>query len=183
VKARRVRGLDPDGPFRIDAARLVRVRLDELCSFDPAIRDAANVVELHDMRIAGKRLRYVLEIVGFAFGEEARDAERETRWLQDVLGEVHDCDVMIPLVAAAVADLRRADRAVLLAAAEPFDERSLGRLQAAVGAVPGRTRYRGLETLGAYLEARRELLYRQFLDRWDTLISERWRERLEAALE
>jgi len=68
VKAERVEGLDPSGPFRENAARIVRTRLDELYSFDPAIRDPRNVTELHDMRIAAKRLRYVLEIVGFAFG-------------------------------------------------------------------------------------------------------------------
>src|SRR5262249_52117085 len=94
VKAKPVEGLDPSGPFRENAARIVRTRLDELYSFDPAIRDPRNVTELHDMRIAAKRLRYVLEIVGFAFGPPGKQLQQEASWLQEVLGEVHDCDVL-----------------------------------------------------------------------------------------
>ena len=47
---------------------------------------------------------------------------------------------------------------------------------------PNRTRYRGLKVLAAYVEARRSLLYRQFIDRWDTLLHDRWRDRIEAEL-
>ena len=48
------------------------------------------------MRIAAKRLRYVLEIVGPCFGPEADAARDAARRLQSVLGEIHDCDVMLP---------------------------------------------------------------------------------------
>ena len=115
MKARKVDGLDPGGPFHENAARIVRTRLDELYAFDPAIRDPANVTELHDMRIAAKRLRYVLEIVGFAFGPPGKQLLKEATWLQEVLGEVHDCDVLIPLVDEHVASLRDVDRDHLLA--------------------------------------------------------------------
>ena len=37
-------------------------RLDELCSFTPRALDPEQVKALHDMRIAAKRLRYVLEV-------------------------------------------------------------------------------------------------------------------------
>jgi CHAD domain-containing protein len=181
VKARPVKGLDPAASLRDNAARIVAVRLDEVCSFDPAIRDPGNVEDLHAMRIAAKRLRYVLEICGFAFGPELRQAEKEARWLQEVLGEVHDCDVLLPLVEDHVARLRDADGAWLeQRAAGPAD---LDALLDGLPAVPNRTRYRGLEVLAAYVEARRVLLYRQFLDRWDLLIHDRWRERIEAELE
>ena len=50
------------------------------------------------MRIAAKRLRYVLEATGFCFGRPADRARRRARDLQDVLGELHDCDVMLPRV-------------------------------------------------------------------------------------
>ena len=180
MKARAVRGLDPATSLRYNAARIIAVRLDEVCSFDPAIRDPRNVDDLHAMRIAAKRLRYVLEICGFAFGHELRQAEKEAKWLQDVLGEVHDCDVLLPLVEDHLARLRDADAEWLGArAADPSD---LEALLAALPAAPNRTRYRGLKVLGAYVEARRGLLYRQFLDRWDTLLHDRWRERIEAEL-
>ena len=48
------------------------------------------------MRIAAKRLRYVLEITGPCFGPEAKAARDAAKRLQGVLGEIHDCDVMLP---------------------------------------------------------------------------------------
>ena len=62
MKARRVKGLDPATPLGDNAERIVRVRLGELYSFMPRAADAAEVTALHDMRIAAKRLRYILEI-------------------------------------------------------------------------------------------------------------------------
>ena len=61
MKARDVKGLDPAGPLADNVERIARTRLDELFSFAPAVLDPRNVRELHDMRIAAKRLRYVLE--------------------------------------------------------------------------------------------------------------------------
>jgi hypothetical protein len=181
VKAERVHGLDPAGTLRENAARIIAVRVGEVCSFDPAIRDPANVNDLHDMRIAAKRLRYVLEICGFAFGSELRQAEREAKWLQDVLGEVHDCDVLLPLVEDHLALLRDEDAAWLAVQAPTPDD--LDALLGGLGSVPNRTRHRGLKVLAAYVEARRMLLYRQFLDRWDVLLRDGWRDRIEAELQ
>ena len=52
------------------------------------------------MRIAAKRLRYVLEIVGACFGEEAKAARDAAKHLQSVLGDLHDCDLMLTKVEA-----------------------------------------------------------------------------------
>ena len=68
MKARRVKGLEPEAPLADNAERIVRVRLDELTSFMPKALDPDEVVALHDMRIAAKRLRYVLEVTGSCFG-------------------------------------------------------------------------------------------------------------------
>ena len=64
MKARKVKGLDPAEPLADNAERIVRVRLDEMCGFMPQAADPSEVVALHDMRIAAKRLRYILEITG-----------------------------------------------------------------------------------------------------------------------
>jgi CHAD domain-containing protein len=96
VKARRVEGLDPRAPLRPNAVRIVRTRLDELRSFAPGALEPPASKTQHDMRIAAKRLRYVLEIVGPCFGPEAEAARYAARRLQGVLGEIHDCDVMLP---------------------------------------------------------------------------------------
>jgi CHAD domain-containing protein len=96
MKARAVEGLKPGKPLRGNATKIVRVRLDELRSFAEEALDPGAAAAQHDMRIAAKRLRYVLEIVGPCFGPEAKVARRAAKELQGVLGEIHDCDVMLP---------------------------------------------------------------------------------------
>lgn len=96
MKARAVDGLDPAAALRPNAVRTVRTRLDELRSFAPIALEPLASTAQHDMRIAAKRLRYVLEIVGPCFGPEAEAARDAAKRLQSVLGEIHDCDVMLP---------------------------------------------------------------------------------------
>jgi CHAD domain-containing protein len=95
VKAREVEGLDPDGPLRPNVTRIVATRLGELRSFaDSALVPEASE-EQHDMRIAAKRLRYVLELFGPCLGDEAEEARQVAKRLQSVLGDLHDCDLML----------------------------------------------------------------------------------------
>jgi CHAD domain-containing protein len=72
VKARRVDGLDPTAPLRPNAARIVEARLGELVALAGAALDPAAAEAQHDLRIAAKRLRYVLEILGPCFGPRPR---------------------------------------------------------------------------------------------------------------
>jgi CHAD domain-containing protein len=95
VKARAVEGLDRSAPLRPNAARIVRTRLDELLTLVPAALEPPAATAQHDLRIAAKRLRYVLEITGPCFGPEAEAARDAAKRLQGVLGEIHDCDVML----------------------------------------------------------------------------------------
>jgi len=98
MKPRGVEGLDSTLPLRPNAARIVRTRLDELRGFaDGALAPDASATQ-HNMRIAAKRLRYVLEIVGPCIGEEAKVARDAAKQLQSVLGDLHDCDLMLPKV-------------------------------------------------------------------------------------
>jgi CHAD domain-containing protein len=95
MKARRVEGLDPAAPLRSSASRIVQTRLDELRSFvEQALSRDASTAQ-HDMRIAAKRLRYLLEIVGPCIGKPAEPARGAAKELQALLGEMHDCDLMI----------------------------------------------------------------------------------------
>jgi CHAD domain-containing protein len=96
MKARAVDGLDPHASLADNARLIMRVRTDELYSFIPAALDEGDVTALHDMRIAAKRLRYVLELVGFCFGPYADRARAHARDLHSLIGEIHDCDVLLP---------------------------------------------------------------------------------------
>jgi CHAD domain-containing protein len=96
MKARPVEGLDPAAPLRPNAARIVRTRLDELHGFAEKALEPGAATAQHEMRIAAKRLRYVLEVVAGCFGSEAAQARDAAKALQGVLGEIHDCDTMLP---------------------------------------------------------------------------------------
>lgn len=95
MKARKVSGLEPDGALIDNARRIAEVRRAELESFLPRVLDPAEQKALHDMRIAAKRLRYVLELFAPALGDDARATGKRARALQDALGEIHDCDELV----------------------------------------------------------------------------------------
>jgi hypothetical protein len=166
MKARQVKGLKPDGWLAENARRIVLVRLDELLSFGDDARDPDKVTELHDMRIAAKRLRYLLEIHEPLFGFAAGRAVKTVRDLQELLGEIHDCDELMPLIRRRARALRRDDVATLVAAAgEEAEDLDPAVLQSTTNG----ELYRGLESLMAYTGARREILHARFVRRWDEL--------------
>lgn len=53
------------------------------------------VEELHEMRIAAKRLRYAIELFVVCWGEAIAPFADEIAEMQSFLGETHDCDVWI----------------------------------------------------------------------------------------
>ena len=162
MKARAIKKLDPQGSLIENAARIVRVRLDELRSLAPPALERDRSDEQHDMRIAAKRLRYVLEATEFCLGPPAQSARRRARDLQDLLGELHDCDVLLPRVHEHVRKLEELDSTAVTTRAgnaPDLDPRL-------VSAAPHRTSYRGLEVLAVYVRARRALLFERFAEFW-----------------
>ena len=179
MKARAVKGLDPDATLAENVERIVATRLDELCSLAARALDPARMKALHDMRIAAKRLRYILEVAAEpCFGPYATTAIRRTRDLQDLLGELHDCDVQLPRVRALQDELRAAD--ALEARARAADAPDLDPTLAS--GTPHAEAWRGLETLCIYVEARRGLLFERFLELWRELEREGFRARLRYAI-
>ena len=179
MKARGVKGLDPDAALADNLQRIVATRLDELCGFVPRALDPARVKALHDMRIAAKRLRYILEVGAEpCFGPYATTAIKRTKDLQDLLGELHDCDVQLPRVRALQDELRAAD--ALEARIRAGDAPDLDPTLAS--GTPHAEAWRGLQTLAIYVEARRGLLFERFLELWRDLEREGFRARLEYAI-
>jgi hypothetical protein len=167
VKASRVKGLRPGTRLGGAARRIAKQRVVDLVAFDEAVRDPANVRELHDLRIAAKRLRYTLEVLGSVLGPAAALVETEARALQDLLGEVHDCDVLAPRLEAELAKLAAEDAHAVgaLAAGDPDATPRVLR------DAPGRAVRHGVAALIVGVGARRVVLYEQFLLRWDALLA------------
>ena len=178
MKARTVKKLDPDASLAENAARIVAVRLDEMRSFAPRALQPDRSRAQHDMRIAAKRLRYILEATDFCFGKSAQTAARRARDLQDLLGELHDCDVLLPVIDDQIAALREEDAATVrrrAGDAPNLDPRLATRAR-------HRTAYRGLEMLAVYVQARRKLLFDRFRSYWHEQERAGTWERLERAV-
>ena len=163
MKARRVKNLDPQRRLAENAARMIKVRLDEMLSFAPCALEPGCSREQHDLRIAAKRLRYVLEATGFCFGRPAQTALRRARELQDLLGEVRDCVVMLPRIEAHLVELRTRD--ALTIRQKAGDAPKLD--PALAGQARHRNAYRGLEVLAVYVQARRDLYFQRFVAFWE----------------
>ena len=162
MKAKRVKKLDPAGPLGDNAARIVRTRLGELTKLSETALDEGEVVAQHDLRIAAKRLRYVLELTGFCLGRPAETALRRTRELQELLGDMHDCDEMLPRVREHVSDLQAEDAEAVRAKAGPAGDIDARFLLDA----PHRADYEGLQALAIHLGARRRVMFDRFAAFW-----------------
>jgi hypothetical protein len=189
-----VPGLDPDRRLRTNARRILAVRIGEVYAYDGLVLDPANVTELHDMRIACKRLRYLLEIFSCAFTADLAPFLDEVKGLQDLLGEIHDRDVQVPMLEDHLAWLgereaeaarrlvsTRARRARTTPTQDP--EAEYRRFQRAFAASRRSGERPGIHALIARRRREREELYDRFLVEWLRLRAERFRPRLEAALD
>ncbi len=67
--------------------------LDALLALEPCVHKPEDIDALHAMRIAGKRLRYALEVFEPVYGEAFKPALKALRAVQEALGDIHDCDV------------------------------------------------------------------------------------------
>ena len=93
ARAPQVSGLSAELPAYLGMQRILAGRIAELWSWGAAISGQENARELHDMRIAAKRLRYCLEFFADFLGSSAEAVIAKLKQLQDYLGEIHDCDV------------------------------------------------------------------------------------------
>jgi len=107
-------GLKPNKNFRENARLLVPVLFDDFLAYrnrvvaHPRLKD-----DLHNMRNAGKTLRYAMEFFEEAFGDEFSFCLKEVKQLLDVLGQVHDCDVNIPALNVQLREIRSFNRATM----------------------------------------------------------------------
>jgi CHAD domain-containing protein len=133
--------VDPSEPFAIAAARIVRVRADELFGHQENVLDTSDIERVHDMRVASRRLRAVLELFEPCFPKgDHKTVLRDVKALADALGERRDPDVHIEDMEAFARTVQAANR--------PGVEALVARLR--------ERQARGNEALAAALEQARE---------------------------
>ncbi len=126
AKARDIPGLDAAMPFADAAAATVRVRTEELFEQSENVLDMADIERVHDMRVASRRLRAVLEIYAPCFPRELfKPLLREVKDLADALGARRDPDVLLDRLREIEDDLPRTDARGVEVFAWPVREEQL----------------------------------------------------------
>jgi CHAD domain-containing protein len=190
AKPRPVSGIDPSKRVRPNARRILATRIDEVYQYDGLVANPANVTDLHNMRIAFKRLRYLLEIFGSAFDADLEPYLEQVKAMQDLLGDIHDCDVQVPMLEAHLAWLERQEalsvERMLTSARRtrtPEDhEVALERFRSRLESARRTDERPGIHTLIALRRTQRVALYARFTNEWRRLKHERFRQHLEHAL-
>lgn len=129
----------PTVPHRIRdrAASQIWTAYEQVRAYEPVLR-WADVATLHELRIAGKWLRYTLEFVRECLGPDAASLIARVTAMQDHLGLLHDADV-----AASMARAFLVERSGRLSEAEAAAigrylmdrEREVARLRRTVGPI------------------------------------------------
>jgi CHAD domain-containing protein len=190
AKPRPVAGVRTTDRLRPNARRILAVRIEEVFQYDGTVADPTRVTELHDMRIACKRLRYLLEIFDIAFRADLDPFLEQVKDLQDILGDIHDRDVQVPMLEAHLEwlDAREAQALAATVAAPArrlrgtSHEAAFERFRAQIEGAWRSDERPGIHALIAIRREQREALYARFLDEWRQMKRQRFRARLEAAL-
>jgi CHAD domain-containing protein len=115
--------IKPNRNLRENARLVIPIMIDEfLARSDRVVHHPRLNLELHRMRLAGKTLRYAMEVFHPAFGDEFETCLEEVKRLLDAMGRIHDCDVNVPRLQAHVREVRMFNRT----ATTPRDKVSTG---------------------------------------------------------
>jgi CHAD domain-containing protein len=112
AKPRDIPELHFDDAFAAAAAKVVAVRAQELADHSQNVLDTSDIERVHDMRVATRRLRAVLEIFAPCFPKrEHAEILSEVKALADALGERRDPDVHIAALDTFAAEVKPSSRA------------------------------------------------------------------------
>ena len=183
AKAEPITGLDIHAPTGVNARIIAKTRLAELYSWEQYVDNPYHVRELHNLRIAAKRLRYTLEIFADALPPTIVPLLKEVEQLQEELGALHDADVMIALLRLCLGALDGGSGyEYALVHAQNARKNAEFVINPDIVAslldpttIPSATERRGLELLLLDLHQQRNEHYSTFLQHWNSLKAEDFR--------
>ncbi len=153
AKPLKVKKVRPDKPARQTAARIMRTRLEEFYTHWPDADNEPTQVELHNLRISGKRLRYSAETLREFYPDRLALLTELLKRGQDILGEYQDCVTHRAMLSKDLARQRRL--------------------------APKGKQIALLEKLLASLDEREALLYAQYREIWRGMLRKEFRDCLE----
>jgi CHAD domain-containing protein len=134
------------------AADHIGRQLDTLLSFSPWVHYPNAIAEHHAMRIATKKLRYTMEVYAQLYRLGLRKPTGRVTQLQEMLGNLHDCDVWIDRVTRILLKERSRLRPV------------------AESNRPALLEIASLKLFLVNREKERNALYRKFVRYWDMIV-------------
>jgi CHAD domain-containing protein len=144
-KKSRMAGVPPVGVSRMGKG------IDKLLGYDQWVQFPDAVAEHHAMRIATKQLRYMMELYSPFYRRGLKKQISQVAGLQEILGDLHDCDVWIDMVTYSLLKERT----------KPRVQRDSNR--------PGPVVVAGLKQFLNDREKERKSIYRRFFRRWGSL--------------
>ncbi len=190
AKAKPITGLDLKASAGKNARIIARTRLEEMYAWSDYVDSPYSVRELHNLRIAAKRLRYTLEVFEDFLPGDCKAVVKELQQVQDELGELHDSDVLIALLRLCLGSQESPASDQALSSAQGKQGKTKSILQPELVAVlldtaaaPTAGERYGLEQLLRKQQQIREEQYQAFRQHWYLLQEQDFRRHLLALLD
>ncbi len=132
-----------------EAQRHILKRLRNFLDMKDCVHKEDAFLLHHEMRIAAKHLRYTMEIFGTLYEDNLKQYVSVMKQFQDVLGEMHDCDVWIEYIPLFIETIKKEQVA---SEKKDLDVVSVEK---------------ALQVFLDHVKKRRHLLYSNFVSIWD----------------
>ena len=147
------------GPTGVDASlstgefafRVMREQFGIFLAHEPGTRIGEKAEELHDMRVATRRLRAAMKIFSKAVPVRTQQFRDEFKWVAGTLGEVRDLDVQLERLDLRVSEAAEQDQEPLQMLRALLEEQREKRHRAMLRTLDSRRYARLVESFGEFL--------------------------------
>ncbi|MFT7464986.1 MAG: CHAD domain-containing protein [Pseudohongiellaceae bacterium] len=163
---------------------LIEAEVESVWQLTWVLSEPAGHDGYHDLRLAGKGLRYLLEAFGTCLKQKPRKLTKPLRRCQKVLGELHDGELQVIQLIDLLSDHGKGLKRIMLDAVKTEGETDeLGDLAHQAARVCHDLPAEGLAIYLAALADRRAVLRNELVIIWEVLEETGYRERLKHAAE
>jgi triphosphatase len=134
------------------AFRILRAQFGIFLAHEPGTRIGEDPEELHDMRVATRRMRAAIKIFEVALPVRARGFRDSLKWVAGALGEVRDLDVQLGRLEGWISDAAPEDRQPLEALRVVLEEQRAKARKAMLRTLDSRRYARLVASFGSFLE-------------------------------